>query len=55
MRTYYRRCKGWDGKIYRVRIPPQDIRGLITTWTLISAAVTSLLCFAAFLYGLAAG
>ena len=53
MRTeYYRLVKGFEGRPYRVRVPEQELRGLVTTIVTVSAGVSLVLMMAAFLLGL---
>ncbi len=51
-RGYYRREKGFEGRIYRVQVPERDVRGLVASVLIISAAISLLLCTAAFFAGL---
>lgn len=52
MHDYYRRHKGFEGKIYRVHVPAWDLRGLITVIVISAAAISAVLAAAAFLWGL---
>ena len=52
MRTVYRRHRGWDGRVWWVRVPEAELRGLLTTIFLITAALFAVMIPAAYLAGL---
>ena len=51
-RGYYRRQKGFDGRLYRVNVPEREVRGLVVTIVTLAAAAALVLSAAAFAAGL---
>ena len=51
-RGYYRRQKGFEGKIYRVSMPERDVRGLVATLLIVMTVFAVCLSAAAFAAGL---